>query len=310
MRVLVTGAFGFVGRHVIAELRRHGHPVCGYDLGAVPPEFDGIDTAKGDVRDATALREAVRRARPEACLHLAALAFVPSGASSPEAMLDVNVMGTIRLLEAFRQDCPEARLLVVSSAQVYGHQPRQAPVKENEPFAPDSIYAVTKAAADTTALLYARQYGLNVAVVRPHNHIGPGQAPLYVVPAFARQVARIARGAPPEIRVGNLESRRDFTDVRDVARAYRLLLDRARGGEAYNLGSGAPVAAGDILRRLCSLAGIQPRIVRDETLFRPNDRSPVLDVGKLREATGWTPEIPLDRTLKDILDSVPRENSP
>lgn len=302
MRVLVTGAYGFVGRHVVAELLENGHQVWGYDVGIPPASLCGMTSVEGDIRNADALKAAVRSSKPDACIHLAAIAFVPTGAASPETMLDVNVMGTIRMLEVFRHEARNARILAVSSAQVYGHKPRPAPVKEDDPFDPDSIYAISKAAVDQTSLLYARQYGMNISVVRPHNHIGPGQSPLYVVSAFARQVGEIARGGPQEIKVGNLESMRDFTDVRDVARAYRLLLDRGRAGEAYNLGSDSPIPIGDILRRLCAIAGVQPAITRDPARFRPIDRTPVLDINKLREATGWGPGIPLERTLADIME--------
>ncbi len=303
MRVLVTGAYGFVGRHVVAELLGHGHQVWGYDVGVPPPGLAGMTPMEGDIRNADAVKAAVRSSKPDACIHLAAMAFVPSGAATPEIMLDVNIMGTIRMLEVFRHEARNVRLLAISSAQVYGHKPRPAPVKEDDPFDPDSIYAISKAAVDQTSLLYARQYGMDISVVRPHNHIGPGQSPLYVVSAFARQVSEIARGGPQEIKVGNLESMRDFTDVRDVARAYRLLLDRGRAGEAYNLGSDSPLPIGDILLRLCAIARVQPAITRDPARFRPMDRTPVLDIGKLRAATGWMPEIPLDRTLGDIMQA-------
>lgn len=303
MRVLVTGAFGFVGRYLIAELRQHGHDIFAYDVGPVPPDLRDVEAASGDVRDAASLRNAIRRAAPDACVHLAALAFVPAGAEDPQAMIDVNILGTIRLLESFRREAPKARVLVVSTAQVYGRIPRPAPLREEDPLAPDSIYAISKAAADDVARLYARQYGMDILVARPYNHIGPGQSPLYVVSSFARQVRAIAAGAPNEIKVGNLDSRRDFTDVRDVARAYRLLLERGRTGEAYNLGSGTQVRIGDILDRLCAQAGVRPRITRDPALYRPDHESPPLDIRKVRDATGWIPGIPLDQTLRDILAS-------
>lgn len=310
MRFLVTGAYGFVGRYLIAELRQAGHQVVGYDAGPAPADLRDIQAESGDVRDAEALRSVIRRTAPDACVHLAAMAFVPAGASDPQSMIEVNILGTIRLLEAFRKESPGTRLLVVSTAQVYGLAPRPAPIREEDCLAPDSIYAISKAAADDTARLYARQYGMDVLVTRPYNHIGPGQSPIYVVSAFAKQVREIAAGAPSEIKVGNLDSFRDFTDVRDVARAYRLLIERGQTGEAYNLASGSQVRIGDILDRLCTQAGVRPRITRDPLLYRPNTESPILDIRKIRDATGWEPLISLDQTLRDILSGIPQPAAP
>lgn len=300
MRILVTGACGFVGRHVLAELTAHGHETIGMSIGNPPPELPHNKFISANITDATRVAEIVSTLKPDACLHLAAWAF--AGGGETRQVIDINLMGTANLLEAFRTTFPEARVLVVSTAHVYGMKARPTAIREDDPLAPDSVYAITKAAADELSLLYARQHGLNIMVARPYNHIGPGQSPQFAIPAFAKQVSAIRKGAPPLMKVGNLDNRRDFTDVRDIARAYRLLLEKGQSGKAYNIASGHEVRMGDMLSRLCELAGVHPEIAKDDTLYRPTDQSPVLDISRLRADTGWAPHIPIDQTLSDILE--------
>jgi GDP-4-dehydro-6-deoxy-D-mannose reductase len=274
------------------------------DRKPAPSALPVEDFLTVDICDGAAVRDAVTRLAPDACIHLAAIAFVPSGKACPEQMIAVNVMGTTHLLEAFRSRRQPARILCVSTAHVYGNSVRQAPVKEDDALLPDSLYGITKAAADGISRVYAREYGMHVMVARPYNHIGPGQAADYVVASFARQVAMIRRGASPLIRVGNLDSQRDFTDVRDIVRAYTLLLERGVPGGIYNIASGQQVGIGDVLSRLCDLAGVRPHIERDETLYRPQDGCMMLDITRLRHTTGWAPIIPLEKTLKDVVDQA------
>jgi GDP-4-dehydro-6-deoxy-D-mannose reductase len=301
MRVLVTGACGFVGRYLLAELASRGHTGYGIDRGTAPSDLPVREFLPIDICDAEALKTTVARLTPDACVHLAAIAFVPAGKSSPRKMTEVNVMGTTHLLEGLRTESPATRLLFVSTAQVYGTGARPAPAKEDDPLLPESLYGITKAAADGITRLYARQYGMPAMVARPYNHIGPGQAPDYVVASFARQVGAIREGKPAVIKVGNLESLRDFTDVRDIVRAYCLLLEKGIPGESYNIASGHKVKIGEVLNTLCELAGVAPRIVRDEALYRPDDSCLELDTARLLKTTGWAPVIPLRQTLKDIL---------
>jgi len=300
MRVLVTGASGFVGKHVINEFASAGHEVVGLDMGSAPANLPSSRFICANITDATAVAEAVAATAPDACLHLAAWAATSNG--SPRTIMEINLMGTLNVLEAFRQGGSRARILCVSSAHVYGMKARAKPVQEEDTLCPETVYAVSKAAADQLARLYAAQYGLNTLVARPHNHIGPGQSPNFAIPAFARQIKAIRQGALPVIKAGNLDNRRDFTDVRDVARAYRLLLEKGQPGRAYNITSGREIRVGDLLHRLCQLAGVQPEIIRDETLYRPSDQNPLLDIGRIRNDTGWTSAIPIDQTLSDILD--------
>ena len=191
-------------------------------------------------------------------------------------------------------------MLVVTSAEVYGSHPAPAPLAEDAPYRPDNIYGVAKAAADHAALLYAAHHRLDVMVARPSNHIGAGQSKDFVSSSFASQLAAIAAGAAPRMRVGNLDQRRDFTDVRDVARAYALLLERGRAGLAYNIASGRMIPVRDILDTLCDIARVRPQVEVDPALFRPNENRPSYDTARIRAHVGWQPEIPLRQTLETV----------
>ncbi|MEI6788975.1 MAG: GDP-mannose 4,6-dehydratase [bacterium] len=300
MKILVTGACGFVGKHILNELATAGHEAVGMDVGAAPAQLPPHRFISANITDADAMAGIVANLAPDACLHLAGWSFVGNG--NPRTVLDVNLMGTVNLLEAFRNTRSTARILCISSAHVYGMTERALPICEQEPLNPGTFYAVSKAAADQLAHLYAKEYGLAIMVARPNNHIGPGQSPQFAIPSFARQIKAIRKGAPAVIKVGNLDNHRDFTDVRDVARAYRLLLEKGHPGKAYNITSGHEMRVGDILNRLCELAGIKPELVRDPALYRPLDHNPALNFTRLREDTGWTPQIPIDQTLRDILE--------
>lgn len=306
MRVLVTGAGGFVGRHVTSELAAAGHEPLALDLEiprSVPPE----QAFAADLRDASALAGLVRRLRPDACVHLGGIAFVPTGWTEPDLVFAVNAGGTLNLLEAFRREAPSARVLVVTSAEVYGRAPSPVPLTEEAPLRPDNMYAVSKMAADLSSLLYARRYGMHVMTARPENHIGPGQSGRFVAPSFAAQLLAMAEGrAEPVIRVGNLEVERDFTDVRDVARAYRLLLEGGRAGSPYNVASGRFVRIRAILDKLCELAGAHPQVETDPQRYRPADNPPRIATGRIRDDVGWQPLIPLPETLSDILHHLRR----
>lgn len=302
MRVLVTGACGFVGRHVQAELSANGHEVIGLDLQAASGTPPPARMVTANITDAGQMVKVIADIAADACVHLAGLAF--AGGVDPQTILNANLVGTTNVLEAFRRAKSRARLLIVSSAHVYGMKARPAPIREDDPLNPDTFYSIAKMAADRISLLYAEKFGLDIMVARPCNHIGPGQSPQFAIPAFALQVKAISRGAPPLIKVGNLDNRRDLTDVRDVARAYRLLLERGHSGRPYNIATGHDVRMGDILDRLCALAGVRPRIVRDESLYRPCDHNPVLDTTRLRGDTGWYPMIPLEHTLSEVLEKT------
>ena len=308
MKVLVTGCNGFAGRHAIAALRHAGHEVVGGDVACLPAA--AFPCLEMDVRDLDSIQGVLEKARPDAILHLGGIAFVPIGWTQPQSVFSVNTIGTLNLLDAVRQRAPATRVLVVTSAEVYGSHPAPRPLAEDAPYRPDNIYGVAKAAADQSALLYAEHHHLNVMVARPSNHVGAGQAKYFVSSAFASQLAAIAGGAEPIVRVGNLDQRRDFTDVRDVARAYALLLERGRAGLAFNIASGHMVPVRAIFDLLCDIANVRPRIEVDPTLFRPNENRPAYDTPRILSHVGWKPEIPLRQTLEAVYaDILSRRNA-
>lgn len=305
MKILVTGADGFVGGHLARELADAGHEViqaCGQQKTV--PEAHLLD-----IRDPGAVRALVEATRPNGCIHLAGMAFVPQGWENPNLCFDININGTLHLLEAVRQAAPECRFLFISSAEVYGRKPTENPVSEDAPFDPENIYALSKVSADSMTLLYARRYELPFMTARPQNHVGPGQSEAFVFPSFARQVAAIARGeSDPIMRVGNLDAERDFTDVRDIVRGYRLLVEQGAPGQAYNLATGKNIRVGKVLDGFCELAGVRPTIETDPNRFRPTDYPPVMDTTRIREQTGWTPAYTLEQTLADIYATVLDQN--
>ena len=296
MKILVTGSNGFVGRHALAALQAAGHETIGADIN-ITPTGAGLPL---DVRNLDDIQSALRHTRPDAILHLGGLAFVPLGWSDPQNVFRVNTIGTLNILDAVRRETPATRILVVTSAEVYGSHPAPAPLTEDAPYRPDNIYGIAKAAADHAALLYASHHALNVMVARPSNHIGPGQSKDFVSSAFAAQLAAIAAGAPTAIRVGNLDQRRDFTDVRDVVRAYTLLLEHGQTGHAYNIASGRMIPVRQILDTLCEISGIHPEVQISPDLYRPNQDRPSYDTTRIRQHVGWTPEITLPETLATL----------
>ena len=306
-KVLLTGAAGFVASHLIRELEGAGHEV--YTTDAVPPR-EGAPALPNfrvaDLRDRDALAALVRDIRPDACIHLGAISFVPDGDKDPSLLLSVNIAGTVNLLEAFRKEKDDARFLFVSSAQVYGPAPKvesaNVPVRENAATFPLSMYAISKVASERAAAAYADAYGMQTMTARPANHTGPGQTPRFVVPSFIRQVLEIEAGRRSEMRVGNLRAVRDFTDVRDVVRAYRLILEHGVSGQAYNVSSGTHVEIGALLERIQQLVGVRASVVVDPELVRPADASIHLDVTRLRHTCGWTPKYTFDQTLRDMIE--------
>ena len=303
MRILVTGALGFVGRHVVSEIEQGGHTPILSDAkpsNGVSHPVHGVDITDGD-----ALSELVRSTRPRACIHLAGIAFVPMGWTDPRLVFSVNAEGTVNLLEAFREHAPDARVLIVSSAEIYGRPNQPRVIKEDTAPAPDNPYALSKMVADLTALLYAKRYAMHVMTARPQNHIGPGQSTDFVISSFARQLLDMRAGkTEPVLRTGNLESERDFTDVRDVARAYLLLIERGRRAEAYNIATGRSVRIRTILDQLCPIVGVQPTVEIDRERYRPTDRTPPIDVSKINRDAGWEARIPLTDTLHDIVGDL------
>jgi GDP-4-dehydro-6-deoxy-D-mannose reductase len=301
-RVLMTGAEGFVGTYLTAHLAAaypawHVTGTTRHVADSASPLFSC------DLRDADAVMTLVQTVRPEMVVHLAGQSNVPASFADPEETLTNNIIGTLHLLDACRVHAPDARLLIVSSNEVYGPTPPEAqPLREDRPLHPVNPYAVSKAAQEMLALQYAHSYGLDVIVARPFNHIGPGQTDRFVVGAFARQIVEVERGERRVIAVGNLDAERDFTDVRDVVRAYAVLLERGARGGIYNIGSGRAVAISALLEMLRTLARVDVTIEQDPERLRPSD-VPVMmgETTRLRQATGWEPAIPLSQSLGETL---------
>ncbi len=303
MRALVTGASGFVGRHLVEALRSRGDDVfaCGGPR----------DVAGGyvplDLADSRSLHEALRASSPDVVFHLAAQTFVPESLAAPIETYDVNVMGTSRLAEAARTyggDSP--RIVFSSSAEVYGARAgSEYPLQETLDPRPLNPYGASKAAAEAILLAESRGFGLDVVVTRGFNHIGPGQDERFVAASFATQLARIAAGGPPQLVAGNLEAARDFLDVRDVVAAYIALAREGESGQIYNVCSGRAITIREILRELIAIARV-PVEVRDDPARKRTAEIP-LSVGspeKLRARTGWAPEVSLPRSLRDVYQAL------
>ena len=291
MRALITGAGGFAGGHLAAHCRASGDDV-----------IEASRRSGTDLRDTGAARAAVEHARPDVVYHLAARAHVGESWEDPASFLRDNLGMALNVLEAVRAEAPRATVVAVSSGELYG-APSALPVTEDAPLRPQNPYAVSKTSADLLAGLYADAHGLRVIRPRAFNHAGPRQEPIYAIASFARQAAEAAeRGEDPiRFRTGNPDTRRDYTDVRDVVRAYRLLAERAEPG-AYNVCTGRSTSAGELLAMLAAAAGagldheVDPELVRAHEVMEVRG-----DPARLRAATGWEPEIALERTLADTL---------
>jgi GDP-4-dehydro-6-deoxy-D-mannose reductase len=291
VRSLITGGRGFVGQWLAGHLRGLGDQVVAIDHEV-------------DVTDPTAVLAAFGEARPDAVYHLAALTHVGQSWDEPLRVLEVNVIGTGVVLAAARRCGSDPKVLVTSSAEVYGAvtDPSRLPLTEESETAPLTPYAASKLAAEALVAQAWLGHGQHVITVRPFNHIGPGQSPNFAVPALANRIVEAEAAGRRTIPVGNLSARRDFTDVRDVVRAYRLLIESGDAGGVYNVCSGRDVSIRQIADTLLELAGTSLEFETDPDLMRPVE-VPVLrgDPGRLGGATGWKPEIALDQTLADVL---------
>lgn len=294
-RILLTGHTGFVGQAL-----RRWHPGSRWASRVewITPE------AGFDLRDAAQVRSLVERSRPDHVLHLAAQSFVPASFRDPAATLDVNLGGTLHLLQALSASGFAGRLLFVSSADIYGAvAPEDLPISELRLPAPRNPYAVSKYAAELLCRQWHFSEGLDVVIARPFNHTGAGQEPRFVLSGFAQRIARVKAGLEaPRMEVGNLDVTRDFSDVRDVLDAYLVLLDQGVAGEVYNVCSGIERRLADLLDACCRQAGVQLEVVVDPSRVRPNEQRRVVgSLHKLRSQTGWQPHYPIEETLAGLL---------
>ncbi len=309
MKALITGVGGFVGSHLASYLvAKTGLDVWGLDLveGRAAALRPRITLHVGDVlMDLAAVKDLFAAAQPDYVFHLAAQAFVPSSWKDPWTTLENNIRGQLNVLLAAVAMQKPPRILVVGSADEYGIVfPEELPISETNPLRPNSPYAVSKVAQDMLGYQYYASHKLPVVRVRPFNHIGPGQSPAFVTADFAKQIAEVEAGLrEPVMRVGNLGARRDFSDVRDIIRGYYLALSEGEPGEVYNLGAERSYSIRQVLDCLLALSETPVAVEQDPTRLRPSDVPEIVaDCTKFRSQTGWRAEIPLERSLQDILD--------
>lgn len=308
-RLLITGGTGFVGSHLAEHLTSEapgwdlhltsfGSPTQGAELGLPSSQLHQLD-----LTEIKAVEALLAHLRPDVIIHLAALASVGNSFSQAAAVLSNNIVLQQQLLDAITRIVPKARLLIVSSAEVYGHSaPDEFPIDESHPLRPINPYGVSKAAQDLLAQSYFYSHQLDVVRVRPFNHTGERQSPAFALPAFARQIVAVERGEQAVIKVGNLTPERDVSDVKDVVRAYWLLVNQGVAGEVYNLGSGQARSMESILNEMIGLAQVSIKYQVDEKLWRAAELARmVADASKLK-ALGWSPEIPFATTLSRLLN--------
>lgn len=309
-RALITGIAGFAGSHLAEQLIAAGWEVSGVERPGAPVEnlravTHLLTLRRCDILEASQITAVIEGLAPDVIFHLAAVTFVPSAEDAPQATFDANVKGTLNLFEACRKCAPGARVILASSAEVYGKvPPGEMPLAETRPPAPANLYALTKRCAEEIAVYYHRVHSIPAVVLRPFNHIGPRQNASFVTASFASQIAQIEAGRrKPVIEVGNLEAARDFTDVRDVVRAYRLAAEKCEPGEIYNVGSGRAYIIAEMLERLLKLSRVAIDVQRDPARLRKSE-IPLLvgDCRKFRRAAGWEPAHDIDATLVAILD--------
>jgi GDP-4-dehydro-6-deoxy-D-mannose reductase len=301
MRILITGDSGFVGQHALAAWP-HASGLMAWGMARNGQEVSILDKAT--------LCAALEDCKPDAVLHLAAQSFVPESFANPAHTLEVNLMGTLRLLEALKATGFQGRMLQVGTADAYGLVPTtEMPIQESRLLQPRNPYAVSKAAAEALCYQWSQTEKFEVLMARPFNHIGEGQAAHFAVSSFAKQLAEMSLGLrAPVLSVGNLEASRDFTDVHDVLRAYALLLEKGHSGEVYNICSGQAHSLQSVVDRLLKLSGVDVQIEIDRDKLRPAEQTQVWgSYEKINKHTGWRPEISIDTSLHNVYHYWKRE---
>ena len=306
MKALVIGGGGFVGPYLV----RHLTDDCGYEVTVTKTEkeqlvMDNAVVKNLDILDIGQIVELLKAEQPDYIFHLAAQSSVAYSWKNPTLTIDVNIKGCVNLLDAVRQLDKKPRVLLIGSGEEYGHiKEGECPIVEDNTVRPGNIYAATKACQNMLGKIYSDAYGLDIMMVRAFNHIGPNQTPMFVVADFCKQVADTEKGRQePVIYVGNLSAKRDFTDVRDVVKAYALLVEHGRRGETYNVGTGHAIAISQILDEIVAMSDTAIEVKVDENKLRPVD-VPIIepDIDKIKSEVGWQPVISLEQTLKETLE--------
>lgn len=309
MKALVTGIAGFVGSHMAEYLLDRDVEVVGTirnrsRMDHILPIQHRVKLAECELRDPFSVETLLKQERPDLIFHLAAQSFVPTSWNSPVDTIHNNVAGQLNIFEAVHRLGLNSKIQIACSSEEYGHvEPYETPIREDNPLRPLSPYAVSKAAQDYLGYQYFKSYGLHVIRTRTFNHTGPRRGEQFVTSNFAKQIAEIEKGLrPPVVHVGNLQAKRDFTDVRDVVHAYWLALELAEPGECYNIASGSCITIEEMLNMLLSMSTITIEVVEDPARMRPSDVEILLgDYSKFNQQTGWEPSIPLEKTLGDLL---------
>ncbi|MBP3250644.1 MAG: GDP-mannose 4,6-dehydratase [Ruminococcus sp.] len=304
-RALIIGGGGFAGGYLIRELTAAGYEV---HATCLPEEEICGDCAvySLDIGDVSAIEGLLARVMPDVVFHLAAQSSVAVSWKKPALTAQVNVVGAVNVLEAVRlSQRPDTRLLLIGSGEEYGFIPKDAcPLSEEEKLRPGNIYAATKVCQEMIGQIYSRSYGMDIVMTRSFNHTGPGQSPTFVVSEICRQIAAAEQpGAPAELLIGNTDAKRDFTDVRDVVRAYRLLAEKGVSGRVYNVGRGSAAAISEILETALSMSQVQIAVIRDPKRLRASD-IPIIepDVSLIFADTGWSAQISIEETVRDTLE--------
>ena len=302
---LVIGAAGFVGNYLIEEMVKNGIEAYATKLPHEKLENPNAKVYDLDIMDKDEIVSLLFEVRPDYIFHLAAQSSVGLAWKNPGLTIDVNIKGGVNVMDAIRELFYKPRVLLIGSGEEYGHiQPGETPICEENHLRPGNIYAATKVCQNMIGSIYSKAYDMELMMVRAFNHIGPGQAPMFVVSDFCKQVAEIEKGLrEPVMRVGNLAAKRDFTDVRDVVRAYVLLVQAGKAGETYNVGSGNAQAIQEILDLIVSMSQVDIQVEVDPNKLRPVD-VPIIeaDITKINDLTGWQPQIPLKETIRETLD--------
>lgn len=318
MRVLVTGIEGFVGSHLaeflqtIGGVEVHGTILDPALTSNIKTIQQSLHLHPADILDGNRLLDLVEEIKPDRIFHLAGQAFVPTAFADPVTTFQANIMGGVNVLEASRLSKTKTgagpSVLVVSTGEVYGRI-QHLPITEDFPLSPNNPYAASKASIDLIAQQYRASFGLQVVVARPFNHVGPRQNPLFVCSDFGKQFAEIAAGKrPPELHVGNIHAQRDFTDVRDVVKAYWLLLESNTKEVVYNVCSGQPLSIEMLLSMFQEISGVSVNVVPEKQRMRPYDVPVVIgSYDRLRRATGWMPTLPIRQTLQDVYEYWKRQ---